>query len=142
MFFELWIKLACIWKLFVDHRLGVFHQLFSRVSLGPWKWLTKWLVHKIMWQSSSSLSTKCHYQRAPSKTVFSRAMSFQLRHWRKVHSALNKISLHFQTDCWSKARCLSPTVQFKFSTYLYYVSGELGCNLAIAVTASEFTPYV
>ena len=74
----------------------------------------KWSVRKPNENLSSSLSSMCHWQRAPSKTIFLKWINFQTKNWKKVHCLFYKISLQ-QTTCSSQACSLSSSVQLDFS---------------------------
>lgn len=119
--FSKWINFKTShWKIFqilVDHRLAAFHQLLR---------LTKRLVHKAIWKSEESPKYYVSSAKVLSKSTFSKGMNFQTRHCKNFHCTLVEITLHFQTDCWSEAKILSPTLQLGFSTSLDLVNRENG----------------
>ena len=84
--------------------------------LDPWNVRSrKWLVHKAIWMSQHFPDYPLYKLRTPSPKFFFKWITFQIRHSKKAHCALNKFSPHSLTACWSKASRRSATVQLDFS---------------------------
>ena len=104
----------------IDHRLTVFHQLFSWTLIGPSTnvRLTKWSVRKAIWQSEEFPEYPVYKLRTPSLKFLSKWIIFEFRHCKKVHCPLSKFSFHSLIASWLGTSSLSPTVQLDFSWIL------------------------
>ena len=109
-------KIRLYYQTVIDQRLIAFHQLFSWTSAGsPNARSIKWSVRKAIWQPQEFPDYPIYRLRAPSLKIFSKWIIFQITYCKKVHCPLSKFILHSLTASWSKASCLSPTVQLDFS---------------------------
>ena len=71
--------------------------------LDPWNVRSrKWLVHKAVWMSQHFPEYPLYKLRTPSPKFFFKWITFQIRHSKKAHCALNKFSLHSLTACYQR----------------------------------------
>ena len=117
---RLYIKLASFFKLHFEQWLSSFHQWLSWTSVGPLKCpinKTMGFPGHLMFRTVPWMQHDIN--KRPFKSLFfSKWMNPKASNEKNSIATLGKISLLFQTACWSEIANLSPAVQLDFSWIL------------------------
>ena len=91
-------KITLHYQSVIDQRLKVFQNCSVGLQLDPWNIRsTKQSVRKAIWQSEEFPEYAVFKLRTLSFKIFSKWTNFQIRHCKKFHCLLRKISLNYQT---------------------------------------------
>ena len=89
-------------------------------------WSTKWSVHKAIWQSEQFPECNMTSARGSLTEDLFGLNEFPNQALKKIHCALDKISLIFETVFWWEIVTLGPTFQLDFSWTLEMPDRENG----------------